>query len=76
VLINRPAQATRDGTLVGKINRKREWTVKATVTEDTANLPQGIYNSFCGNGNHFVDISMNLLLIKSFTQAQVRSEQY
>jgi len=75
VLINRPAQATRDGTLVGKINRKREWTVKATVTEDTAYLPQGINNSFGGNGNHFVDISMNLLLIKSFTQAQVRSEQ-
>ena len=66
----------RDGTLAGKINRKREWTVKATVTEDTACHPQGIYNSFSGNGNHFVDISINLLLIKSFTQAQVYSEQH
>jgi len=73
-------KSTRTGnawrTLGGKINRKREWTIKATETEDTACLPQGIYNSFGGNGNHFVDISTNLLLIKSIIQAQVRSEQY
>jgi hypothetical protein len=75
-LINRPAQATRDRTLDGKINRKGVWIIKATMTEDMACFPQGNHNSFSGNGNHFLDISMNLLLMKPLTQEQVRSEQY